>query len=152
MRFKIIIGTVILVIVLLISTFYFFVKRESSPYKSEVTVEECEDNYQKASEMLMERYLSHYCSPLVGRSNFLTDYKVSKIDAYDNTNGSESIRNQKDRYEFFVTYNVRMFTNNDWIAGNGKIEKDGWVDGKVAFGSYHKKDNRYILDNIGTGP
>jgi hypothetical protein len=152
MKLKIIIGTGILVFLLLISTAYFFIKSDSGSYRSEVSVEECGDNYKKASEVLMKRYLSHYCSPLVGKSSFLTDYKIIKIDAYDYTNGSDSIRNQKDKYEFVVVYNVRMFTNNDWIAGNGKVGRDGWVDGKVAFGRFHKINNQYILDDIGTGP
>lgn len=152
MKFKIIIGTGILIIILLASTFFFLTKNEKSPYKSEVTVEECGDNYQKASELLMERYLSHYRSPLVGVSLLLTDYKIIKIDAYDHTNGPESMRNQTDKYQFFVTYNVRMFSDNDWIAGNGVVEKDGWVNGKNGFGYFHKEGNKYLLDSIGTGP
>jgi hypothetical protein len=145
MRFKIIIGAVILVLVLSVSIFYFLVKEETALYKAEVTTEECSDNYQKASEMLMKRYLSHYCSPLVGKSVFLTDYRIIEINA-------RSVSNQADCYEFIVTYDVRMFTDNDWIAGNGTIGKNGWINEKIGFGKFHKEGNKYIFDGIGTGP
>ncbi len=151
MRLKITVGLIILFIVILISGYY-FVEKYNVQYIPKVTVEECGDNYQRASQMIMERNLSHYCSPLIKKSNRLSDYKIIKINAYDNVNGPEAKRNQKDSYGFVVTYNVQMYTSNDWIAGNGVLGKDGWVNEKVAFGYFHKKDNVFILDSIGTGP
>jgi hypothetical protein len=152
MKFKIIIGAVTIVIVILVSTFYFLTKNEELQYNAEIMVKDCGDNYQVAAEMLMERYLTYYRSPLVGISQLLTDYKIMKINAYDYTNGSESIRNQKDKYEFRVNYSVKMFSDNNWIAGNGVVGKDGWVNNKIGFGYFHKSNNKYILDGIGTGP
>lgn len=114
MRLKIAIRLVILLIVILVSGYY-FVEKYNDPYIPKVTVKECDDSYQRAAQMLMEHKLAHYCSPLIKKSNRLSDYKIIKIDAYDHANGPEVMHNQNDSYGFVATYNVQMITNNDWI-------------------------------------
>lgn len=61
---------------------------------------------------------------------------------YENTNGIFAT----------VRYSVKPVSKeNNWIAGNGKIEDDGWIREKSACVIVEKQGDKYVITSEGTG-
>ena len=80
-----------------------------------------------------------------------TDIEFEKIKDYK----IESVKIEKSidtKFEFYIEYSVLPATNKYILAGDGVLDKDGWIVRMSRFVTVKKNDNTYTVESIGTSP
>ena len=106
---------------------------------------------EQLAKRLFEIYLGHYKSSTLGSQCGLDDFivKSARLNASIDFLAVE----QKVDYVGTVQYSVKISeVPSDWVAGNGNLEKDGWITDKGLIIGVSKVSDQYILKLIGTGP
>jgi len=106
---------------------------------------------EKLAKRLFEVYLAHYKSPGLGSQCRLEDFVVEGTQL---NKSLDSLANEQNvGYVGSVQYSVRISqVPSDWVAGNGDLEKDGWIRNKGLIIGVTKINDQYVLKLIGTGP
>ena len=80
----------------------------------------------------------------------LKDYKIHEVHVYELEDDTP------DTFRFTVSYSVlpkaKLLGSSGWMAGNGIVEKNGWITRKHAFVEFKKEGNGYRWISEGTGP
>jgi len=135
---------------ILIYQYYYIPKQEVKISGSEVL--ENKDNYEKIATDLMQNYLNQYKSVNVVENKKLVSYKINKIDV-----GSFDDKDQCFRFtvDFSVKTTIKPVEGNmvksDWVAGNGSMGNDNWINNKSLVFSVLKQNDIYKLIDAGTG-
>lgn len=95
------------------------------------------------SNQVMEDYLNSYKSNNKDVSEKLLDYKINKINI-------ESKNIFSTNFSFTIVFSVHPYSNKSvWIAGNGVLGNDGWVNNKYKEVTVIKHNGIYIIKSIG---
>jgi len=92
---------------------------------------------------IFELFLKSYTDKKVYDSERISEYKIDDI-KFEKGNLEE--------FMFYVIYSEKPATDRYIIAGNGNIEKDGWITHRSLFVNVKKINGVYMIVNAGTGP
>lgn len=116
---------------------------EKKVYKPSITVEGNVKS-EEIARTFLEKYFKHYMENTVPIEERLKDFRIDRIDIKEESpNG----------IYFTVSFSVKpSISNSDWMAGNGVIKENGWMEKKFWFVTVKKEGNTYIMEGWGTGP
>jgi hypothetical protein len=108
-------------------------------------------SHREISRRLFEIYLGHYKSPEFGGLCRLEDFKME--DVREDKRLDFLAQEQKVDFVNTVEYSVQVKeTPTGWVAGNGVLGPNGWVNHKFLIIGLTKVNDQYVLKLIGTGP
>ena len=123
-----------------------------SEFMATLSMQEAEHlSKERLAKRLFEIYLAHYQSPNLGSQCRLEDFVVQSAKLNKSINFLANEQNVD--YVGIVQYSVRISEiPSNWVAGNGELEKDGWIKNKGLIIGVTKVNDQYVLKLIGTGP
>lgn len=96
-----------------------------------------------ATQLVADYYLKPALSTIKNDQDRILDYKVTRIE----------VGNDEDTcFRFHADFSVKpAVANTAWLAGNGKMNSDGWVDTNLGFDATKQADGSYVLEQGFTG-
>ena len=111
-----------------------------------------QDNPQEVAATLVDQWLSHWKASINVQKR-LASYEIHHIMIHER---------QGEDFAVGVTFSVKPIMNcldslagilcSEWIAGNGILEKDGWIRRKFLLFKIIRERDGYALQMLGTGP
>jgi len=120
-------------------------QQEQSPktYKPSVPYAQGED-LNKVANNLIIMYLEHYKNASDEPADLkLKDYRIQKVEVY---------KSDEAGFMFNAIFSVLPQTEGAYVAGNGTIGENGWVNDKCMFIKVTKSNNTYQMVDWGTSP
>jgi hypothetical protein len=96
------------------------------------------------AQLIFEAYLNYRTDPGIEGERRIKDYKIHTIQM--------ERENQSGEFVFSAVYDILPASDQYVLAGNGVIDKDGWVRGKMHFVSVVRNTGSYTIMSMGTSP
>jgi hypothetical protein len=111
------------------------------------------ETYEKITERLMTQWLDYFQTVITPDSpSRLEEYEI--LEVIVPPEWQHLVAEQPDAFVAEVIFSVRPVhsPSPDWIAGNGNIGEDNWINNKSLFMIVMKSEGVYTLDFLGTSP
>lgn len=101
-------------------------------------------NLETVARSLLEKYLKHYMENSIPEPERLKAFKIKEIKLQEKNDSG---------FVYTAEFSVQgVDENTSWVAGNGIVKNDGWIEDKYMFIKVAKKGNTYTMKEWGTSP
>jgi hypothetical protein len=96
------------------------------------------------AKLIFEAYLKYWTGPGIAGERRIKDYKIHTIQM--------ERENPSGEFVFSAVYDILPASDQYVLAGNGVMDKDSWVRGKMHFVSVLRNTDSYTITSMATSP
>lgn len=101
-------------------------------------------NLETVARSLLEKYLKHYMENSIPEAERLKAFRIKEIKLQEKNDSG---------FVYTAEFSVQgVAKNTSWVAGNGIVKNDGWIEDKFMFIKVVQKGNTYTMKKWGTSP